>query len=120
MPPLLENGLFVSDASEKTQIFNDYFLLQGTTIDTGSVIPPTVPIPTSLISDFPISDEKTLNIIRSLNTNKAHGWDGISGRMIKLNDAALVTPLKIIFENCLRRGSLPEIWKCANVRGAYS
>ena len=115
IPPLLENGLFISDFSEKAQIFNDYFLLQCTTIDTGSVIPPTVPIPSSLISDFPISDEKILNIIRSLNPNKAHGWDGISVRMIKLSDTALVTPLKIIFENCLRRGSFPEMWKCANV-----
>ncbi len=35
--------------------------------------------------------------------------------MIKLGDAALVIPLKIIFKNCLRRGVFPEIWKFANV-----
>ena len=28
MPPLLENGLFITDFTEKAQIFNDYFLLQ--------------------------------------------------------------------------------------------
>ena len=89
--------------------------IKCTTIDTGSVIPPYVPAPSSLISDFPISDEKILNIIRSLNPNKAHGWDGISVRMIKLSDAALVVPLKIIFENCLRCGVFPDIWKYANV-----
>ena len=115
IPPLLENGLFITDFTEKAQIFNDYFLLQCTTIDTGSVIPPYVPAPSSLISEFPISDEKILNIIRSLNPNKAHGWDGISVRMIKLSDAALVVPLKIIFENCLRCGVFPDIWKYANV-----
>ena len=107
--------MFITDISEKAQIFNDYFLLQCTTIDTGSVIPPYVPAPSSLISDFPISDKKILNFIRSLNPNKAHGWDEISVRMIKLSDAALVVPLKIIFENCLRRGVFPEIWKHANV-----
>ena len=27
IPPLLENGLFVTDFAEKAQIFNDYFIL---------------------------------------------------------------------------------------------
>ena len=58
---------------------------------------------------------KILKIIRSLNPNKAHGWDEISIRMIKISDVALVNPLKIIFTNYLRRGVFPEIWKCANV-----
>ena len=70
---------------------------------------------TTLISDFAISEAKILNVIRSLNPNKAHGWDEISVRLIKLSDDALVLPLKIIFTNCLRRGLFPEIWKHANV-----
>ena len=115
IPPLLENGLFVTDLTEKAQIFNDYFILQCTTIDTSSEIPKDTPVTTTLISDFVISEEKILNIIRSLNPNKAHGWDEISVRMIKLSDAPLVLPLKIIFTNCLRRGLFPEIWKFANV-----
>ena len=68
-----------------------------------------------MISDLVISEETILNIMRSLNPNKAHGWDEISIRMIKLSDASLVTPLMIIFANCLRQGVFPEIWKCANV-----
>ena len=115
IPPLLENGLFVTDFTEKAQIFNDFFILQCTTIDTGSEIPQDIPLTTTLINDFAISDEKILNILRSLNPNKAHGWDEISVRMIKLSSDALVLPLKIIFTNCLRRGLFPEIWKHANV-----
>ena len=115
IPPLLEDGLFVTDFTEKAQIFNDYFILQCTTIDTGSEIPQVTPATTTLLTDFVISEEKIINIIRSLNPNKAHGWDEISVRMIKLSDGALVLPLKIIFKNCLRRGLFPEIWKCANV-----
>ena len=109
IPPLLEDGLFVTDFTEKAQISNDYFILQCTTIDTGSEIPHDAPGPSSLISEFLISDDKILNIIRSLNPNKVHGWDEISVRMIKLSDAALVTPLKIIFTHCLKRGIFPEI-----------
>ena len=84
-------------------------------VDTGSEIPLETQRNSILISDFVISDEKIPNIIRSLNPNKAHGWDEISIRMIKLSDVALVTTLEIIFTNCLRRGVFPEIWRCANV-----
>ena len=115
IPPLLENGLFITDFTEKAQLFNDYFILQCTTIDTGSEIPQDPPEKSTLIEDFCISEEKILKIIRSLNPNKAHGWDEISIRMIKLSDVSLVTPLKIIFTNCLKHGVFPEIWKCANV-----
>ena len=56
-----------------------------------------------------------MSIIRSLNPDKAHDWDDISVRMIKLCDKALVFPLKFIFENYLRQGVFPEKWKKANV-----
>ena len=105
----------LSKLHEKAQLFNDYFILQCTTIDTGSEIPQDPPEKSTLIEDFCISEEKILKIIRSLNPNKAHGWDEISIRMIKLSDVSLVTPLKIIFTNCLKHGVFPEIWKCANV-----
>ena len=65
------------------------------------------------------SEDKILAIIRPLNPNKAHGWDETSIRMIKLSDVSLVTPLEIIFTNCLRNGVVPEVWKCANVVPVY-
>ena len=85
IPPLSENGLFITDFTEKTQLFNDHFILQCTTIDTGSEIPQDTPRISTQIEEFAISEEKILKIIRSLNPNKAHGWDGISTRMIKLS-----------------------------------
>ena len=115
IPPLLEDEIFITNFAQKAQIFNDYFIQQCTTIDTGSQLPQHIPATLTQLNDFVISEEKILNIIRSLNPNKAHGWDGISLRMIKLSDSALVIPLKIIFENCLRQGIFPEIWKYANV-----
>ena len=63
-------------------------------------IPPAM----TLTNDLVISDEEILKIIRSLNSYKAHGWDEIYVRVIKMSDAALVAPLKIIFINCLRCG----------------
>ena len=48
--------LFVTDFTEKAQIFNDYFILQCTTIDTGSEIPQGTPATTTLLTDFVISE----------------------------------------------------------------
>ena len=97
IPPLLENDVFVLDFASKAQIFNDYFILQCTTLDTGSDMPHDLPTNCSQLAEFSISDEKILTIIRNLNPNKAHGWDKISGRMIKMCDTSLVKPLKLIF-----------------------
>ena len=112
---LLENDIFVLDFSSKAQIFNDYFILQCTTLDTGSEIPSDLPVTASQLREFVISEEKILRIIRNLNPNKAHGWDEISVRMIKMRDNSLIIPLKLIFQNCLRHGIFPETWKRANV-----
>ena len=84
IPPLLENGKFVLDFESKAQIFNDYFILQCTTLDTGSEIPNATPLGVPVLTGLQISDEKILGVIRSLNSSKAHGWDDISIRMIKI------------------------------------
>ena len=42
--PLLENGIFVMDLTEKAQIFNNHFILQCTTIDAGTEIPRNNPV----------------------------------------------------------------------------
>ena len=72
IPPLLENDKFVLDFTAKAEIFNDHLAKQCSTIDTGSLIPHrTLPIAPPL-TDFAISSEKILSIIRSLNPNTAH------------------------------------------------
>ena len=63
-----------------------------------------------MINDVAISEKKILAIIRSLDPNKARAW----GQRIHMNDASLVTLLKIIFINCFRNSVFPEVWKCAN------
>ena len=86
------------------------------TFETGSEIPDyDVISEASLLSNILISNEKLLKVIRALNLNKAHGWDGISVRMTQICDSSLLLPQKIIFESCTQQGSFPETWKRANV-----
>ena len=64
---------------------------------------------------FLFTENEIISIIRSLNHNKAHGWDAISIRMIKMCDESIVFPLKLIFESALKFGVYPDKWKKANV-----
>ena len=54
-----------------------------------------------------------------LNVNKARGHDDISLRMIKICYSALVEPLSTIFNNSLKTGTFPYIWKKSNVIPAH-
>ena len=63
IPPLLENDVFVLDFTAKAEIFNDYFIQQCTTINTGSELPPILVPNAPLLTHVSISDEKILNII---------------------------------------------------------
>ena len=59
--------------------------------------------------------EKLASIIKSLNPNKAHGWDEISVRMIQICGDALIPPLIIIFNNIITTGIYPSSCKKANI-----
>ena len=115
IPPILYNNIFITDFQEKARLFNDFFAKQCTILDTGSVLPPFVLLTDKLLSDVVFNEQDILDIIRSLDQNKAHGWDDISVRMIKMCGDGLVEPLTIIFNNCILLGVFPDMWKKANV-----
>ena len=79
IPPILENGIFITDFTEKAQLFNDYFINQCTKIGTDDELPGDSPVKAPLIYDFIISEDR---ILGSLNPNEAHSWNGISVRII--------------------------------------
>ena len=43
-----------------------------------------------------------------MNSNKAHGHDGISIRMLKICGSSVIKPLSLLFNNCLRDGVFPN------------
>ena len=115
IPPILENGLFVTNLEAKANQFNDYFVEQCSAIATGSTLPAFRPRCPTLLQGVHVDREKILNIIRSLDTKKAHGCDDISISMIKICDSAIVEPLCLIFEKCLETGVYPTLWNRANI-----
>ena len=54
-------------------------------------------------------------IIKAVDSSKAHGYDNLSIKMIKFCEESITIPFKIIFEESLKCGVFPEIWKKVNV-----
>ena len=72
-----------------------------------------------MLSNIEVSHENIIKIIQKLNPKKSHGIDNISIAMLKMCPHALSTPLKILFDRCLKEGSFPEMWKRANVQPVH-
>ena len=115
VPPLLDDGKFVLDCKEKARLFNKHFAAQCTPLSNDSSLPIFEYLTPSKLDFINISDENILSIIRSINPKKSHGPDLISGHMLRIADASIVTPLRLIFTNILRTSTYPSLWKLANV-----
>ena len=61
------------------------------------------------------TDDQILKILRALDINKVHGHDEISIRMLKLCDKSIITPLSILFQNCIDTRTFPDTWKKSNI-----
>ena len=72
-----------------------------------------------LLSTIHFTSDDILKIIKNLDPNKAHGHDMISIWMIKICDASICKPLKLIFRSCFENGKFPTEWKKANVVPAH-
>ena len=108
IPPLLENDIFVTNVQTKTTIFNDFFVKQCSLMENDVVLPILFPITILILEDVEVCPRKILELICSLDSNKAHGCNDVSISMLKICDGAIVLPLKLIHTNCLEKGVYPN------------
>ena len=67
------------------------------------------------MDSFKVTESDLLSIIKSLDSTKAHEYDNLSIKIIKICSGLITLPLKIIFQESLKKGKFPETWKKANV-----
>ena len=53
--------------------------------------------------------------IQNLDSGKAHSYNNISIRMLKICGSAINKPLAIIFKECVDTGIFPSEWKKGNI-----
>ena len=102
IPPLLVDGKLVSDFSKKANIVNNFFASICTLIDNTSCLPSFSYRTGSRIKSYHVTENDILAIRKTLDSNKAHGCDNISVKMIKICSQSPTLPLKIIFEHSIK------------------
>ena len=116
IPPIIINNNIVSNIKQKADYFNNFFAQQCTPLNNDSKIPDRVHRKyTYTISSVNFTNEDILKIIRSLNPNKAHGFDDILICMFQICDTVVLKPMATILKNCLPHGIFPNNWKKSNV-----
>ena len=116
IPPLLEDDKFVTDMKTKADIFNKFFAEQCTPLKNDSKLPSNqIYLTQSRLGSLNFNEDEILKIIKALNPHKAHGYDDISIRMIKVCDKSLLKPLIILFKNSTKSSHYPDIWKRSNI-----
>ena len=111
IPQLLENGIFVTNFQKKADIFNDFFVQQCSLNINNSVLPNPFPRCNNRLENINIDADNVLEIIRSLDCNKAHGWDNLAISMVKICDSGFVKPLCLIYEKSMMKRAFPDNWK---------
>ena len=114
--PLPVNDNFITNFLEKANLFGEFFSKQCQPLQNNSTLPKSNTYHTeNRLNDITFDNEKLLKLTQSLDANKAHGYDGISIRMLKLGSPSIIKPLSIIFQNCLESSAFPDDWKKGNI-----
>ena len=102
IPPLFENNEYITDFKKKAELFNSYFANQCSLINNNNQLSLTLSNNANeRLSSVKITNDNILKIIAKLDSNKAHGHDKISIRMIKIYSTLIWKPLRIIFNHCI-------------------
>lgn len=121
---LCVNGVAYSEATDICDIFNDFFVNIGSNLADSNQSTFTSQTTSTqenasqnnCIHEFPpVTEPEIINIIKSLNSNAAAGYDEISSKVVK-NSAKELAPILVqLINECFRTGSFPDLLKIARV-----
>ena len=86
IPPIYHNKNYITDFKENAQIFNNFFAQQCTLVENSSKLPiDSFKRADNLLSTISFTKDDIAKIIKNVTSNKAHGFDMISIRMLKIS-----------------------------------
>ena len=117
VPTLVDGAKLISDAKEKSEVFNEYFCSQSK-IDDGSASFPREIIYFQndvSLSNVRTTESEVLDLLKSVDIGKACGPDGIGNRILKLCADGISSSFPNLINLSLSEGKFPDAWKLANV-----
>ena len=109
-----KSGKIIVGDLDMANELNDFFSSVFSNEDL-SRLPAIEPEGTEKIETVQISRSKIIEKIKKLKEKSAPGPDGITPKILKTVANEIAFPLQIIFEQSLRTGIVPQIWKHATV-----
>ena len=98
IPSIYHNNNYITDFKQKAQIFNIFFAKQCRLVDNTSKLPTdSLKRTNNLLSNISFTKDDNAKIIKNLNPNKAHGFDMISIRILKICGDSVLKSLELIF-----------------------
>ncbi|KAK3095451.1 hypothetical protein FSP39_014814 [Pinctada imbricata] len=116
--PLKNDGILVTDTTEKANILNHQFQ-SVFTHETDTDIPNKGTSPHPKMSQITINNSGILKLLANISPHKASGPDKINGRVLKELKEHVAPILTFIFTKSLNTGETPKDWKQANIAPAY-
>ena len=96
-------------------MFNSYFHSCYTKPSGAYTLRRQQPQDLSNISSIELEEDEAMKVLLSLNPGKAHGYDGISTRILKEYAFELSSSLSNLFSKSLGQAKVPREWKLVNI-----
>ena len=113
-----DNTLAVRD-EEKANLMNTFFATVGAGLSRNSTCAPVEAeidiAPIQTISDVQISENSISRKIKALKVNKAEGPDGITPKLLRLAEPAVVPSLTKLYSLSAKEGEVVSLWKQAHL-----
>ena len=114
-PPIKEGESIYFDNKSKAQAFNNFFISHSSINTEGAHLPDPVQLPENAFSDIVITEMEILDLLKSIDTSKATGPDGITPRMLKEAATVIYPSLTKLINLSLNLCQVPREWKKAHV-----
>ncbi|XP_013161502.1 PREDICTED: uncharacterized protein LOC106113323 [Papilio xuthus] len=115
------NGVVADEPEKICNLFAKFF---GSVYEQSDKILDTVSSPfndicNTVLSDYNITKDCIIVALKSLDISKGAGPDGIPPFFLKHTAESISTPLHILYNKSLQEGTVPNVWKLANVTPVY-